>query len=79
MPHVDARKPFGLTIEDCAVHIVKWHRKCLNGYTRLTRRRFRVANVRHFRRRMSEVRIGDAAPALAAAGAPVARAEAGLA
>ena len=32
-------------------------------------------NVRHFRRRMSEVRIGDAAGALAAAGAPVARAE----
>ena len=32
-------------------------------------------NVRHFRRRMSEVRIGDAAAALAAAGAPVARAE----
>ena len=30
---------------------------------------------RHFRRRMSEVRIGDAAAALAAAGAPVARAE----
>ena len=32
-------------------------------------------NVRHFRRRMSEVRIGPAAGALAAAGAPVARAE----
>ncbi len=32
-------------------------------------------NVRHFRRRMSEVRIGRAAGALAAAGAPVARAE----
>jgi len=32
-------------------------------------------SVRHFRRRMSEVRIGDAAAALAAAGAPVARAE----
>lgn len=32
-------------------------------------------NVRHFRRRMSEVRIGDAAAALATAGAPVARAE----
>ena len=32
-------------------------------------------NVRHFRRRMSEVRIGDGAAALAAAGAPVARAE----
>ncbi len=32
-------------------------------------------NVRHFRRRMSEVRIGAAAGALAAAGAPVARAE----
>jgi histidinol dehydrogenase len=32
-------------------------------------------SVRHFRRRMSEVRIGDAAPALARAGAPVARAE----
>ncbi|MCW3011292.1 MAG: hisD [Solirubrobacterales bacterium] len=32
-------------------------------------------NVRHFRRRMSEVRIGAAAPALATAGAPVARAE----
>ncbi|MEA2249620.1 MAG: histidinol dehydrogenase, partial [Solirubrobacteraceae bacterium] len=30
---------------------------------------------RHFRRRMSEVRIGTAAGALAAAGAPVARAE----
>jgi histidinol dehydrogenase len=32
-------------------------------------------NVRHFRRRVSEVRIGGAASALAAAGAPVARAE----
>ena len=32
-------------------------------------------NVRHFSRRMSEVRVGDAAAALAAAGAPVARAE----
>jgi histidinol dehydrogenase len=32
-------------------------------------------SVRHFRRRMSEVRIGKAAAALAAAGAPVARAE----
>lgn len=32
-------------------------------------------NVRHFRRRMSEVRIGEAAGALALAGAPVARAE----
>jgi histidinol dehydrogenase len=32
-------------------------------------------SVRHFRRRMSEVRIRDAAPALARAGAPVARAE----
>jgi histidinol dehydrogenase len=32
-------------------------------------------SVRHFRRRMSEVRIGRAATALAAAGAPVARAE----
>ena len=30
---------------------------------------------RAFRRRMSEVHIGDAAPALAAAGAPIARAE----
>jgi histidinol dehydrogenase len=30
---------------------------------------------RHFRRRMAEVRIGDAAPALARAGAPIARAE----
>jgi len=30
---------------------------------------------RHFRRRMSEVHIGDAAAALAAAGAPIARAE----
>ncbi len=32
-------------------------------------------NVRHFRRRMSEVRIGDAAGALAAPGAAIARAE----
>ena len=32
-------------------------------------------NVRHFRRRMSEVRIGPAAAELAAAGAPIARAE----
>jgi histidinol dehydrogenase len=32
-------------------------------------------NVRHFRRRMSEVRIGAAAAALASAGAPIARAE----
>lgn len=32
-------------------------------------------NVRHFRRRMSEVRIGPAAVALASAGAPIARAE----
>jgi histidinol dehydrogenase len=32
-------------------------------------------NVGHFRRRMSEVRIGAAAGALAAAGAPIARAE----
>ncbi len=32
-------------------------------------------NVGHFRRRMSEVRIGDASPALASAGAPIARAE----
>jgi histidinol dehydrogenase len=32
-------------------------------------------SARHFRRRMSEVRIGDAAAALAQAGAPVARAE----
>jgi len=30
---------------------------------------------RHFRRRMAEVRVGDAAPALARAGAPIARAE----
>jgi histidinol dehydrogenase len=30
---------------------------------------------RHFRRRLSQVHIGDAAPALAAAGAPIARAE----
>jgi histidinol dehydrogenase len=32
-------------------------------------------SVRHFRRRMAEVRIGPAAPALARAGAPIARAE----
>ncbi len=32
-------------------------------------------NVRHFRRRMAEVRIGDAAPALARAGVPIAEAE----
>ncbi len=32
-------------------------------------------NVRHFRRRMAEVRVGDAAPALAAAGVPIAEAE----
>jgi histidinol dehydrogenase len=32
-------------------------------------------NVRHFRRRMAEVRLNDAAPALAAAGVPIARAE----
>ena len=32
-------------------------------------------NVRHFRRRMAEVRLGDAAPALAAAGVPIANAE----
>ena len=32
-------------------------------------------NVRHFRRRMAEVRVGSAAPALARAGAPIARAE----
>jgi histidinol dehydrogenase len=32
-------------------------------------------NTRHFRRRMAEVRVGEAAPALARAGAPVARAE----
>lgn len=32
-------------------------------------------NVRHFRRRMAEVRIGVAAPALAAAGVPIADAE----
>ena len=32
-------------------------------------------NVRHFRRRMAEVRLGDAAPALAAAGVPIAEAE----
>jgi histidinol dehydrogenase len=30
---------------------------------------------RHFRRRMAEVRIGEAAGKLAAAGAPIARAE----
>ncbi len=32
-------------------------------------------NVRHFRRRMAEVRLGGAGPALAAAGVPIARAE----
>jgi histidinol dehydrogenase len=32
-------------------------------------------NVRHFRRRMAEVRLAGAAPALAAAGVPIARAE----
>jgi histidinol dehydrogenase len=32
-------------------------------------------NVRHFRRRMAEVRVGAAAPMLARAGAPIARAE----
>ena len=32
-------------------------------------------NVRHFRRRMAEVRIGPAGPVLARAGAPIARAE----
>jgi histidinol dehydrogenase len=32
-------------------------------------------SARHFRRRMAEVRVGDAAPALARAGAPIARAE----
>jgi histidinol dehydrogenase len=32
-------------------------------------------NVRHFRRRMAEVRLHDAAPALAAAGVPIAEAE----
>jgi histidinol dehydrogenase len=32
-------------------------------------------NVRHFRRRMAEVRLHDAAPALAAAGVPIAQAE----
>jgi histidinol dehydrogenase len=32
-------------------------------------------NVRHFRRRMAEVRVGSAAPVLARAGAPIARAE----
>jgi histidinol dehydrogenase len=32
-------------------------------------------SVRHFRRRMAEVRVGAAAPALARAGAPIARAE----
>ncbi len=32
-------------------------------------------NVRHFRRRMAEVRVGAAAPVLARAGAPIARAE----
>jgi histidinol dehydrogenase len=32
-------------------------------------------NVRHFRRRMAEVRLHEAAPALAAAGVPIAEAE----
>jgi histidinol dehydrogenase len=32
-------------------------------------------NVRHFRRRMAEVRVGAAGPALAAAGVPIAEAE----
>ena len=32
-------------------------------------------NVRHFRRRMAEVRLNDAAPALARAGVPIAHAE----
>ena len=32
-------------------------------------------SARHFRRRMAEVRIGAAAPALARAGIPIARAE----
>jgi len=32
-------------------------------------------SARHFRRRMAEVRVGPAAPALASAGAPIARAE----
>jgi histidinol dehydrogenase len=32
-------------------------------------------SARHFRRRYSEVHIGDAAPELAAAGVPIARAE----
>ena len=32
-------------------------------------------SVRHFRRRMAEVRLGAAAAALARAGAPIARAE----
>ena len=32
-------------------------------------------NARHFRRRMAEVRVGEAAPRLARAGAPIARAE----
>jgi histidinol dehydrogenase len=32
-------------------------------------------NVRHFRRRMAEVRLNDAGPALARAGVPIARAE----
>ena len=32
-------------------------------------------NVRHFRRRMAEVRLNDAAPALAKAGVPIAHAE----
>ena len=34
-----------------------------------------MLSARHFRRRMAEVRIGDAAAKLAAAGAPIARAE----
>jgi len=33
-------------------------------------------NVRHFRRRMAEVRVGSAGAALAAAGVPIAEAEA---
>ena len=32
-------------------------------------------SVRHFRRRMTEVHLGPSAPALARAGAPIARAE----
>ena len=32
-------------------------------------------NVRHFRRRMAEVRLNGAAPALARAGVPIAKAE----